>query len=71
MSNSWILIIKPALNTLDEILNIALIRLSRKKYDQLLSTLIAQLLEKHPDINPAEAKRKAIEVIGAPPIYQS
>jgi hypothetical protein len=67
MSNSWILIIRPAISTLDEILNIALSRLSRKKYNQLLSTLIAQLLKKHPDITPAKARQKAIQAIGVPP----
>jgi len=67
MSAWWTPLVKPALNTLKEILKIAQKGSSKKKYNELLSSLIAELLKQHPDINAAEAKAKAIEAIGVPP----
>jgi len=63
MSNSWVPIIKPSLNTLKEVLDIALKRLSTPTYNQLISALIAELLKQHPAFTPAEARKRALEVI--------
>jgi hypothetical protein len=42
-------------------------RLGRKKYEQLLSTVIAELLQEHPDIDKAKARLGAIEATGVAP----
>ena len=63
MSSSWILIIKPTLLVQKEFLEIVSRKFSRKKYNELITTLIAELLKQHPDINPAKAKQKAMEAI--------
>ena len=63
MSSFWIPIIKPALLVQKEFLEIASRRCSRKKYNELIATLIAELLKQHPDINPNKAKQKAMELL--------
>src|SRR6266536_5359494 len=41
--------------------------LGKKKYNQLLSTAIAELLKEHPDINDAKARIAALEATGVAP----
>jgi hypothetical protein len=41
--------------------------LGKKKYQQLLSTTIAELLKEHPDIDQAKARLAAIEATGVAP----
>jgi hypothetical protein len=67
MSNSWIPVIKPTLLVQKEFLEIASKRCSKKKYDQLMATLIAEILKQHPDINPANARQRAMEAIVVAP----
>ena len=67
MSNSWIPIIKPTLLVQKEFLEIASRRCSKKKYNQLIAALVAEILKQHPDINPAKAKQKALEAIFVSP----
>ena len=67
MSNSWVPIIKPSLNIIKEVLDIAVKRLSVQTYNQLISALIAELLKQHPDFTPAEARKRALEIIVVAP----
>ena len=41
--------------------------LGKKKYEQLLSTTIAELLKEHPDIDEAKARLAALEATGVTP----
>ena len=63
MGSSWIPIIKPTLLVQKEFLEIASRRCSKKKFNQLIATLIAELLKQHPDISPTKARQRAMEVI--------
>jgi hypothetical protein len=42
-------------------------RLGKKKYEQLLSATIAELLKEHPDIDAAKARLAALEATGVAP----
>ena len=60
-------LIKAAVDLLAHALAHARRRLGRKKYEQLLSTAIAELLKEHPDIDEAKARLAAIEATGVAP----
>ena len=42
-------------------------RMSKRQYKRLLATTVAQILELHPDIGPAKARRRAKRITGARP----
>ena|SRR2546422_1053764 len=42
-------------------------RLGKKRYEQLLSTAVAELLKEHPDIDDAKARLAALEATGVAP----
>jgi len=60
-------LIKAAVDLLTQALAHARRRLGKKKYEQLLSTAIAELLKEHPDIDRAKARLAAIEATGVAP----
>ena len=60
-------LIKAAVDLLAHALAHARRRLGRKKYEQLLSTAIAELLKEHPDTDEAKARLAAIEATGVAP----
>ena len=60
-------LIKAAIDLLAHALAHARRRLGKRKYEQLLSTAIAELLKEHPDINQAKARLAAIETTGVAP----
>jgi hypothetical protein len=60
-------LIKAAVDLLAQALAHARRRLGKKKYEQLLSTAIAELLKEHPDIDEAKARLAAIEAPGVAP----
>jgi len=60
-------LIKGAVDLLTHALAYSRRRLGKKKYEQLLSTTIAELLKKHPDIDEAKARVAALEATGVAP----
>lgn len=60
-------LIKSAIDLLTHALAYSRRRLGKKKYEQLLSTTIAELLKEHPDIDEAKARIAAIEATGVAP----
>lgn len=62
--------IKPAIDVVTNALGIARKRLSKRKYEELLSTIIAELIKEHPNISFAEAKLAAAEATGAEPTME-
>jgi hypothetical protein len=42
-------------------------QMSKRQYKRLLATAVAQILELHPDLKPAKARRRAQRVTGARP----
>lgn len=42
-------------------------RMGKRQYKRLLATAVAQILELHPDIGPAKARRRARRITGARP----
>jgi|SRR5205809_153667 len=60
-------LIKAAIDLLAHALAHARRRLGKRKYEQLLSTAIAELLKEHPDIDQAKARLAAIEATGVAP----
>ena len=62
---TWFPFIKPILDVLKSALKFARNKYSNKKYNALLSTIIAELLKEHPDINTAKAKLLAFEATGS------
>jgi len=63
MSSSWLPIIKPTLLVQKEFLGIVSKRCSKKQFNQLLTSLLTELLKQHPDISPANARQRAMEAI--------
>jgi hypothetical protein len=61
------LLIKPGFDLLKIGLRAARRRLSKRKYEQIVSGVIAELLKQHPDLNSAEAQLAAIQATGAVP----
>ena len=59
--------IKPALDILKSGLATAGKKLGKRKYDQLVSTIITELLKEHPDLTVAEAQLAAIRATGVTP----
>ena len=60
-------LIKVGVDLLTHALAYARRMLGKKKYEQLLSTTIAELLKEHPDINEAKARLAALEATGVTP----
>src|SRR5437773_7835813 len=60
-------LIKAAVDLLTQALAHARRRFGKKKYEQLLSTAIAELLKEHPDIDRAKARLAALEATGVTP----
>ena len=60
-------LIKASIDLLTQALAHARRRLGKKKYAQLLSTAIAELLKEHPNIDEAKARLAAIEATGVAP----
>ena len=60
-------LIKAGVDLLTQALAYARRLLGKKKYEQLLSTTIAELLKEHPDIDQAKARLAAIETTGVAP----
>src|SRR5687767_320535 len=60
-------LIKVTVDLLTHALAHARRRLGKKKYEQLLSTAIAELLKEHPDIDEAKARIAVIEATGVAP----
>src|SRR5438128_9080610 len=60
-------LIKAGVDLLTQALAHARRRLGKKKYEQLLSTAIAELLKEHPDIDRAKARLAALEATGVAP----
>ncbi|HKS37429.1 MAG TPA: hypothetical protein VJW76_09585 [Verrucomicrobiae bacterium] len=60
-------LIKGAVDLLTHALAYSRRRLGKKKYEQLLSTTIAELLKEHPDIDEAKARIAALEATGVAP----
>ena len=42
-------------------------QMNKRQYKRLLATTVAQILELHPDIGPAKARRRAKRITGARP----
>jgi hypothetical protein len=42
-------------------------QMGKRQYKRLLATTVAQILELHPDISPAKARRRARRITGARP----
>ena len=60
-------LIKAGVDVLTHALAYARRMLGKKKYEQLLSTTIAELLKEHPDIDEAKARLAALEATGVTP----
>ncbi len=60
-------LIKAGVDLLRQALAYARRLLGKRKYEQLLSTTIAELLKEHPDIDQAKARLAAIETTGVAP----
>lgn len=60
-------LIKPAVDLLKKGLGAARRKLSKRKYEQLLSATITELLKEHPDLTAAEAQLAAAAATGADP----
>jgi hypothetical protein len=60
-------LIKAAIELLTQALAYARRNHGKKKYEQLLSTVIAELLKEHPDIDEARARLAAVEATGVAP----
>ena len=60
-------LIKAGIELLTQALTHARRKLGRRKYEQLLSTTIAELLKEHPDIDEAKARLAALEATGVLP----
>ena len=60
-------LIKAGVDLLTHALAYARRMLGKKKYEQLLSTTIAELLKEHPDIDEAKARFAALEATGVTP----
>ena len=60
-------LIKAGVDLLSHALAYARRMLGKKKYAQLLSTTIAELLKEHPDIDEAKARIAALEATGVAP----
>ena len=60
-------LIKAGVDLLTHALAYARRMLGKKKYEQLLSTTIAELLKEHPDIDDAKARLAALEATGVTP----
>ena len=60
-------LIKATVDLLTHTLTHARRTLGKKKYNQLLSTAIAELLKEHPNIDEAKARLAALEATGAAP----
>src|SRR5213592_2092002 len=60
-------LIKAGVDLLTHALAHARRRLGKKKYEQLLSTAIAELLKEHPDLDDAKARLAAIDATGVAP----
>jgi len=60
-------LIKAGVDLLTQALGYARRMLGKRKYEQLLSTTIAELLKEHPDIDRAKARLAAIEATGVAP----
>src|SRR5947208_13402471 len=60
-------LIKPGFDLLKTGLGAARRRLSKRKYEQVVSGVIAELLKEHPDLDSAEAQLAAIQATGATP----
>jgi|SRR5205807_7495429 len=59
--------IKPTLDALKAALGATRRKLGKRKYEQVLSAAIKELLQQHPDISAAEAQLTAIRATGAEP----
>ena len=60
-------LIKAGIELLSHALAHARRMLGKRKYEQLLSTTIAELLKEHPDIDEAKARVAALEATGVAP----
>ena len=60
-------LIKPAIDLILSGLGFARKQMSKRKYEELLSAIIAELIKEHPDISFAEAKLAAAEATGVEP----
>ena len=60
-------LVKAGVDLLTHALAYARRMLGKRKYEQLLSTTIAELLKEHPDIDGAKARLAAIEATGVAP----
>ena len=60
-------LVKTAIELLTHALTYSRRRLGKRKYEQLLSTTIAELLKEHPDIDEAKARIAALEATGVAP----
>ena len=60
-------LIKTAIDLLTQSLTYSRRKLGKRKYEQLLSTTIAELLKEHPDIDAAKARIAALEATGVAP----
>jgi len=60
-------LVKAGVDLLTRTLGYARRVLSKRRYEQLLSTTIAELLKEHPDIDQAKARLAAIEATGVAP----
>ena len=59
--------IKVAIHLVKDVLSAARQKLSKRKYEQLLSATITELLKEHPDLSAAEAQLAAAQATGAEP----
>src|SRR5438034_11383752 len=60
-------LIKAGVDLVTQALAHARRRLGKRKYEQLLSATIAELLKEHPDIDEAKARLAALEATGVAP----
>jgi len=61
------LLIKTGFDLIKSGLGMAQRRLSKRKYEEIVSGVIAELLKQHPDLDSAEAQLAAIHATGAVP----
>jgi hypothetical protein len=66
----FIPLIKPGVDMLKGGLRLARRELSTRKYDQLVSAVITELLKENPDVTAAEAQLAAAQATGAKPDMQ-
>jgi hypothetical protein len=64
---SLIVVLKPAIDGVKGALRLSRKALGKRKYDQLVSAVIAELLKEVPDVDAAEARLKAVEATGVEP----